>query len=324
MGQLFNCIHCHILINTLKKKICDKRLIDLLFKMYNCLILCPTGFYLQKKKNKIQANYFSFILCNIFLSKLDLFIREIFFMSSVKKRGLFNRPNLHVIIPHHVLLFRSKNRISHLPVLNNNSNLINKSKIRYLRYQDNCLLGVKGPYNFVLNLRTRLVKVLQSAFHLKIHINTLKIINTYCNKVKFLGVIIYNQCLATLLAKNSFFFNKIKRENTFLTTKNSSYIQEFLCNISPYVNVEDKKKSQSYNTTVSVFKKGVQTFSFFNYLFFFKIVFKLITQYIIYFILINTNKNFLTSIIKFNFQCGNIFEFADFYVLLQITKLRYK
>lgn len=316
LGQLFTSTHCHILINTLKKKINDKRFLDLFFKMYNCFILCPGGFYLEKQKKKLQVNFFSFILCNIFLFRLDVFIRNIILMLHLKQKDFQVINSDCTVLLDNTLSFKLKN----------NRNLIYKSKIKYIRYRDCCLLGIKGSYNFVYNLKKRLVFFFQSTFHFKIQAHTLKIINTYCNKVKFLGFIIYNSCFSKLLSKKSVFVNKVKHINksNFILNNlkpqqnyNISNIEKFLSNVSPFLKFNE-------HNTISLFSKKNKTFVSSNYLFFIKIVFKIITYYLFYFISLYIKKNFLTCTVKNNLKYSNIYEFADLYTLILIANLNYK
>lgn len=334
LGQSFDIIHCHVLINFLKKKICDKRLLDLLFKMYRGLLLCPVGFYLNQKNNKIQASSFSLILCNLFLSKFDGFVKNIFSMSCTCNFSKLSRVSFNHS-PYHLRFFRLNNWFQ-TPSLKKNCN-----KIRYIRYLENCLFGIKGSYFFVFNLKTRLKNFVQSVFHLKIKPNALKIINTYSNKVKFLGVIIYNQRLAALFSQKSpflekilgfykkkFLSQKIKQQKTcFIETQcgsSSSNMQDFMFNISPYVNGEPQKQVSQTNSVSFSFLKS-KHFFLSNYLFFFKIVCKLITHYFLFFFISTQIKRaFFTSLIWINFKTCNIIEFADFLILFKISGLHYK
>ncbi len=142
----------------MKKKIGDKRVLDLLFKMYKSSLLCPTGFYLHKKNKKIQANSLSSILCNIFLSKLDVFVKDVVFRLNIKNCNKFTYNHT----PFHLRSFSSSPSFK---LLKKNSNSIKKNNVKYVRYFENCLLGIKGSFNFVFHLKTRLGYFIQTTFH---------------------------------------------------------------------------------------------------------------------------------------------------------------
>lgn len=171
--------------------------------MYKYSFLCPEGFYLLRKENKLQSNKFSFLLCNLFLSELDIFITKKIMLKFKKK--VFNSN-----IPYHLQQFILKNPRKaqfNFQLSVNNSNI----NLKYIRYMDSFLLGVNSSYLVVFFIKKSICFYLQSNFHLNLKMCIIKIVNTYCNKVKFLGVLIYNQNLDKLFSKKSSFLENAAR-----------------------------------------------------------------------------------------------------------------
>ena len=228
LGQVFTKTHCHILVNILKKKISDKRFIDLISAMYNNFLLCPEGFFLKLKSNKLQSNNFSFILCNIFLIEFDEYIKHKltnFFSKNVSNKQNLNKlnDNVDLLFPFHIKYHKKMRNIKfntsffNLNFLKTTNNL----SLKYVRYLDNCLFGLNGSYNLVFKIKQYIENFLGSNYQLKFTIDTIKIINTYTNKVKFLGVMIFNKKLETLLIqKNVFLKNIIKKQKKTIIQHN--------------------------------------------------------------------------------------------------------
>lgn len=316
LGQAFTKIHCHILVNILKKKISDKRFTDLISVMYNNFLLCPDGFFFKLKRNKLQNNNLSFILCNIFLIQFDEYIKQkvlILCSKNLNKKQDLNE--LHndfaSYIPYH-LKYNKKIRntkIKPFPLDLNFLKIADNLSLKYVRYLDNCLFGVNGSYNLIFKIKQYIVNFLGSNYHLQFTIDTIKIVNTYNNKVKFLGVMIFNQKLETLLVKKSILLktaiNKKEKKRiqqnlmiddiklnirknlvSILNQKNKLYkskLKDLINIITPCVWFDQNKKPlaplKNVNSLIS------------NYLFFFKSLCRILIQYRWHFYLNTNNSN---------------------------------
>ena len=157
-------------MNILKKQIKDDRFIYLFLQMYNTHILCPTGFFISQNKRLLSSLFFSNILCNVIFFEIDIYI--------------FNE-----------ILLRFNNLKYRLP-------------IKYVRYLNCFLIGISGSYNFVLKIKDIISKYLKLNFGFEFIITNTRIVNSYSNKVKFLGMLIYNNTLNNFLIKTRIFLRK--------------------------------------------------------------------------------------------------------------------
>jgi len=76
-------------------------------------------------------------------------------------------------------------------------------RIKYIRYADDFIIGVRGSKELAKKIKTLVNSFLQSNLHLKLNMDKTKIINTYNDKVHFLGMLIYNKLARDLPYKNS-------------------------------------------------------------------------------------------------------------------------
>lgn len=328
IGQCFTKIHCQILINILKKKICDKFFFDLIWRMYKYSFLCPEGFYLLRKEKKLQSNKFSFLICNLFLNELDIFITKQIMFKFQKK--VFNHNT-----PYHLQSFVLKNHRKarvNFQLLVNNSNI----NLKYIRYMDSLLLGINSSYRIVFFIKKSICFYLQSNFHLNLKMCLIKIVNTYCNKVKFLGVLIYNQNLDKLFSKKSSLLenairvlkkNKIGKKNLIQKIKlntcfnflnllerfnvyNFNYFnmftyQNLISSIIPLI----KKQKIDRNFNSNLLSNPI----WFHYIVFLKILSKNLIQYIWFFYRgFDKKKMWFIKCFNFGLYIYN-FEFADIY-----------
>lgn len=149
----FELIHRKIIFSELEKYIDDQRLFDILNKLFN-LKVC--NLWYKKTFNKYDLWYFdklSFLLVNIFFHRFDMNVYKI-------KHELFKEDNGR-----------------------------NISNIRYIRYFNEILIGVKGSKEEALNIKRKIEIFLESDLHLKIlnkktniiHISSDKIFNFNVN-----------------------------------------------------------------------------------------------------------------------------------------------
>lgn len=145
----------NLIINLLSKVISDQRLTDLIKKMFKARILAPEGFFFLPDRGVPRDNVLSSILSNIYFNELDKFMEQF-----IKK---YNKGDKPILNPEYTKLINlSKYEKTLDSILQNNirryrrKKLFNKGvkpflhdgnyiRVRYIRYVDDILIGVRGP-----------------------------------------------------------------------------------------------------------------------------------------------------------------------------------
>jgi len=197
----FDTIDHHILANLLHKSFAEKRLFNLYWKFVKA------GYIEYNSKKKVfvaadtgvpQGGILSPLLSNVILHELDKFVE--------KRRLEFEKSNIGVnhqkTNPRYVALSdlidkcrANKARKEMVTAMKLRRNLKSRipnpqySRIEYVRYADDWLLGVWGPRSLAVSLKTEIASFLQS---LKLTLSEEKtlITNLRRKKVKFLGTFI--------------------------------------------------------------------------------------------------------------------------------------
>ena len=219
--KAFEQIHRNVLINLLKKKIKDQRLLDLLRKMFNCKILAPEKFYFKNNKGVPQGNILSPLLCNIYLHELDLFMKEL-----TKKYRKGSNPTLNDTYYKKLELTKYERTLSNEMQENRRRSkrrqLFNQGikpylhdgnyiRVRYIRYADDILIGVRGPKLIAEKIKKELTSWLKSNLHLNLKEKKTKLTFAVGNKINFLGFELYKTPFNQLPYRNSRRIEKGKR-----------------------------------------------------------------------------------------------------------------
>lgn len=217
-------------MNLVNKKICDHRLTDLIRKMFNCRILAPSGFYFKNNLGVPQGNVISPLLCNVYLHEFDVFMET---LKTKYHRGKYPTPNLEYLKKidlskyARVLSHELQDKIRR----GNRRQLFNKGikpylhddnyiRLKYIRFADNFLMGVRGSKKIASKVKTESNNWLEMNLHLKL--NEKKTLLTYGigNKIKFLGFYLFHVSCSQLPRRNSRRMEKIKRiRNRILARK---------------------------------------------------------------------------------------------------------
>ena len=231
--KAFDQIHRNVLINLLKKKIKDQRLLDLLRKMFNCKILAPENFYFKNDKGVPQGNLLSPLLCNIYLHELDLFMEEF-----IKKYKKGSNPTPNDIYYKKLELTKYERTLSNEMQKNRirskRRQLFNQGikpylhdgnyvRVRYIRYADDILIGVRGPKLIAEKIKNEVTNWLKSNLHLNLKEKKTKLTFAVGNKINFLGFKLYKTSYNQLPYRNSRRIEKFKRiKNRLLASQNNA------------------------------------------------------------------------------------------------------
>lgn len=141
----------------------DQRLFDLLRKMFNTRILAPTNFYFSPSMDIPQSTTLSAMLSHIYFNEFDNFMQRL--MKKYKK-GDNPTPNdeyfkllnlskyertLDSITKENTFCYRRKKLFNKgiKPFLHDG----NFIRVKYSRYLDNILIGVRGPKSIVAQVK---------------------------------------------------------------------------------------------------------------------------------------------------------------------------
>jgi retron-type reverse transcriptase len=219
--KAFDQIHRNVLINFLKRKVKDQRLLDLLRKMFNCKILALENFYFKNDKGVPQGNVLSPLLCNIYLHELDLFMEE---LVKKYKKGSNPTPNDEYYKRLELTKYERtlSNEIQENRMQSKRRQLFNQGikpylhdgnfiRVRYIRYADDILIGVRGPKVIVEKIKNEVTIWLKSTLHLNLKKEKTKLTFAVGNKINFLGFELYKTPYNQLPYRNSRRIEKFKR-----------------------------------------------------------------------------------------------------------------
>jgi len=222
VSKAFDDINRNILINLLKKKISDKRFIDLILQMYKVDILNLKGFWLKKKNGIMQGNILSPILCNIYLHELDSFvINDIINKYKKGDKPVINKEYRKLIglkehekrLPQHIqkTITQSRRRQIEKRGIKRVVESEEFIRIKYVRYADDFIIGVRGSKELAEKICKLTKNFLASVLELKLNMDKTLITNTYAEKAKFLGFEIFNKNAIDLPYRNSREIENYKR-----------------------------------------------------------------------------------------------------------------
>lgn len=201
INKAFDMYNRNIIINLLSKTISDQRLIDLIRKMFKIRILAPKNFYFRSDCKIPRSNILSPILSKIYLNELDKFMKQI-----VKKYKKGFNPTINMkyfklinlskyertlnsFLQQNIKRYRRKKLFNQgiKPYLHDN----NYIRVRYIRYIEDILIGVRGPKQIVKKIKSEFQNWLKSNLHLNLKEKKTKLTYILGKKLNFLGFVLY-------------------------------------------------------------------------------------------------------------------------------------
>lgn len=238
--KYFDKINRNILINKLNEKIKDRRFIDMIQKMFKAGIVImganeKQSQIIQEKIGVPQGNILSPILSNIFLTTLDNFMNQLIIKYRKGERASINPEYIEEskvtekdlkIIPEKNLKLQLIKRITNQKkrqalkkglryTLFDDSYI----RIKYVRYADDFIVGVRASKETALKLKKEIIFFLKSSLHLRVNEDKTKIYQTYCEKVKFLGMNIHNVPTKHLPFRRARHLEQIKRNKSRIVNR---------------------------------------------------------------------------------------------------------
>jgi len=238
--KCFDEINRNILINKLNEKIKDRRFIDIFYKMFKAgiFLMGPNGNQSQIIQEKLgipQGNILSPILSNIFLTSLDNFINQL-----IKK---YRKGKQASVNPEYVK--ESKITEKDLKNISEESlksyiikRIVNQKKrqalkkglrytlfddnyvrVKYVRYADDFIVGVRASKETALKIKKEIIFFFKSSLHLRVNEDKTKIYQSYCEKIKFLGMNIYNVPTKHLPFRKARHLEQIRRNKSRIVNR---------------------------------------------------------------------------------------------------------
>lgn len=191
----FDEIDHHILVNLLRKKIKDERFLNLIWKLLRVGYLDIHGTRKDSLVGTPQGGIVSPILANIYLHELDEKVAELRQQLEKGKRKSWNPHYRHLLTRKEQLVARGETRTQEFRELGKQLRTTptvevcdpNFIRIKYVRYCDDWLIGICGPYTLAEQIKTELKAFLTYHLHLTLNESKTHITNGRKGQARFLG-----------------------------------------------------------------------------------------------------------------------------------------
>lgn len=198
----FGVINRNVLISRLKLKIKDQRLFEIILKMFKANIISPLGI-LKENLGVSQGNTLSPILANIYFHDLDIYVQKDIIERYKKGTKPIRNPEYQRAIFFTYLekkassqkkqqILRIKRKEAYKAGLRYTKIDDNYICVKYLRYADDILMGVQGPKSLAEKILKTIIFFLKSNLQLSLNEEKSQILNSFSNKILFLGMLLYN------------------------------------------------------------------------------------------------------------------------------------
>jgi len=205
LKKAFDTINRNKLINILSEDIADQGLMILINKMFNAKILKGSSL-IDLSEGVPQGNILSPLLSNIYFSKLD---DKVEFLINKYHKGEGATRNLEYLKE---VTLTKEEREGRSPKQQNQLKkrkvLIARKKgltptifddkycrVKYVRYADDFIIGVRGQKSVALQILTEVKTFLKSELHLSVNEEKTRITHVFSDKAHYLGMLIH--CVPT-------------------------------------------------------------------------------------------------------------------------------
>ena len=188
-----------ILIEILRKKINDQQFIDVIYKWLNIEMLNSLKF--NNKKSMLQDVVISPILSNIYLNKLDIYVKKLCKQKKINTNKYRKINNYYIKIANlsrikkfknlskdrQMKLINQKKRLTgwmNITKTNGNDNIF--LSIHYVRFVDDMLFSIAGPKSVTIEVKKNVTSFIENKLKLKLIGSTITHIAS--GKIKFLGM----------------------------------------------------------------------------------------------------------------------------------------
>ena len=195
ISACFDEIDHRILENILRERIDDERFIRLINKLLRAGYFDMQKIHHKTMTGTAQGSTCSPILANIFLDKLDRFIREIIERDTMGKYRKQNPQYAKVL--YQLKKAKANKDYSQVKILSKKLKSMksvdvmdsNFRRIHYVRYADDFLIGTTSNKSYAQHLKEEIYVFLRDQLHLRLNLEKTKISNAHSNSIHFLGYI---------------------------------------------------------------------------------------------------------------------------------------
>jgi len=196
----FDNVDHHLLANLLQKRIGDQQFIDLFWKLVKAGYV-EEGVKRDSLLGVPQGGIVSPILSNIYLHEFDKYVEELIDKYNSKDKDITTKNPAYDKLTRRIQYLRDKYSnpqeisleiIEEIKSLKNSRRLIpsrlpNGTRVRYVRYADDWVVGIYGTEGFANEIKNLLATFLSEELKLKLSEEKTKITNLIHNKASFLG-----------------------------------------------------------------------------------------------------------------------------------------
>jgi len=198
----FDNVNHHILESILRKYIDDQQFIDLYWKLVRAGYVDKNIQY-DTLKGVPQGGVISPILSNIYLNEFDTFMEDLINKYSSKEKyiskvnpKIINYSNKLTALHNKYVVSKDKEILKAIKKLRMERNELNSrirvgTRIWYVRYADDWIIGIIGTKEIAIKLKELCMKYLLSELKIQLNLDKTKITHASTEKAKFLGVEIF-------------------------------------------------------------------------------------------------------------------------------------
>jgi len=183
IDQQFQSIDHQVLVNLLETRIDDQAFIDLIYKYLNINYGESSGKPTQIRLGNTQGGVLSTILANIYLTSFDKWIEN----HLIPKYTKLERKKANLAYTKKIC----SKKVTNHSIYNLYSRNQNYTKLHYVRYADNFLMGLNGPKVYCEQIIEECRTFLFEQLKLTLNIKKTKTIHSQSDSAKFLGYCVY-------------------------------------------------------------------------------------------------------------------------------------